>query len=140
MKGRMKECPMMMIPLRKSRERGGETDTSFVTILSEVQMPQHALFTSLADYQTSAMPQAIMTIYQELAKEKDLILGRFDVVDGRVISGDESHSLVMGFLDLYIKDNLFEHVKNFNHNSSAFCSEYSSASFDAILEHFGCKR
>jgi ATP synthase mitochondrial F1 complex assembly factor 1 len=122
----LRKAPMMVIPLPKVLENGATSaHGAFVTFLSQAQLPQHLLITSLADYQShgpSAAPHLVVTVFSELAGSKDLVLLRGDIVSPVMITGKADASCLLDrFLALYCTSDWFDHfVLTFNKSPSRF--------------------
>jgi hypothetical protein len=124
---------MMALPLLRSLQDGGEGDAAFVTLVTQFLPPQHILITSAADFQafgTSASPHALLTLYRELVVTKGIILGRIDVVGGAVLTKEVARTFVELLASMYLQDERFEHVRQFNSQPQTF-------EFDAVLALFG---
>jgi hypothetical protein len=122
---------MMVIPVDVSRAEGATQEGAFVTFVSQAQPPQHILFTSLHQFQQAqdAAPHGLGTIYQELAHEKGIVLGRMDVSAG-LLSKASATLLVERLASLYLREERFVLPQTFNSKPEAF-------KFGAVLEVFG---
>ena len=90
------------------------------------------MFTYLEDYKKnpeSASPYFVLTLFDEFAKSKGLVLYRADILDYR-INKTETASLTQHFIDYYTNLGQYEEGPlNFNHNPDAFKYEEYVAKF-----------
>ena len=126
---------MMALPLPKSEAEGGEGRGAFVTLVTQSMPPQHVLITTAADFQASgpsAQPHAVLTMYNELAESKGLVLGRVDVVSRGVVDKESVRTFTVALAEMYLVDERYAHVQRFNGEPDTF--DYS-----AVLALFGCR-
>lgn len=124
MQQRMKECPFSLLPLYKEKPAdSSDVSESFMMFLAQAQIPQHVLFTPLAEYQehqTNAVPHMVSTFYSELVPSKDVCLARCDIMSTVHLNKSESVRLLGDAVLCYTKDGLYEHIKAVNHGSDKF--------------------
>lgn len=124
MQTRMKECPFSLLPLHKKKPADASSEAeSFIMFLAQAQLPQHILFTPLAEYQahqSDAVPHMVCTFYTELVPSKDVCLARCDVMNMTHLNKDESVQLLSDTVACYTKPQLYEHVMAVNHSSDKF--------------------
>lgn len=137
MQKRMKECPFTVLPLHKEKsEPEGDDENCFLTMVAQAQMPQHVLLTPLLAYQQSqgnAVPHVVVTFYQELSPSKGICLMRVDILDGQVVSKNESMRLVSDLVNCYTHLPLYGHVNAMNRSSSDF-------DYDAFIKELEAHR
>lgn len=111
---RAAQCPFFIHPV--FREEG------HFMIFSQFQTPNYFLLALLEDYQMDparAQPLLTISIFDDLAEEKDLTLVRCDIVN-RGIQDDEGYKICKLLLDDYEKEEDFRNVHTFNKKPDAF--------------------
>lgn len=120
---RLKESPIFLFPLK--RENG------YFFMVSQSQEKSN-LFTFLEEYKKrkeNAVPYFILTLFDELAISKGLVLIRGDIID-HLITKPEAALLLKSLLGYYIETGLYEDsVRCFNHSPGAFNHESHVESF-----------
>jgi hypothetical protein len=120
----MKQCPFSLLPVYKEKAPDSTDVTPrFIMFLAQAQLPQHILFTPLAEYQAhnaDAVPHMVSTLYAELVPSKDVCLARCDVLNTLHLNKDESVQLLADTVSCYTKQDLYEHAMAINHSSDRF--------------------
>jgi ATP synthase F1 complex assembly factor 1 len=118
-----KECPMFLVPVMK-------TESSFFNLVSQFQDGKHCLLTSVNAYRENpgaASPMMVITIYDELVKEKGIALVRGDLVN-QLDLGKQDGEIILKFLREFYLNN-FKLISDFNKNSREF-------EFNDLLQKF----
>lgn len=114
---RLAESQFFIFPLKR--------ESGYFFMLSQSQDKSN-LFTFLEDFKKNpnqATPYFVLTIFDELVHQKNLILIRGDIVDN-LITKAEASSLLTGFLSYYIESGLYDDfVMKFNHKPEHFNHE-----------------
>lgn len=91
--------------------------------LGQAQLPQHILFTPLAEYQAhqaDAVPHMVCTFYSELVASQDVCLARCDVMNPMHLNKDESIRLLHDTVTCYTKPEVYKHITAVNRRSDEF--------------------
>ena len=91
-------------------------------MISQFLEPSHFLMAYLEDYKmdpTGAQPLLTFSIFDDYAKDKDLVLVRADILN-RGIQEDEGYKLVQNMLDVYVHDDEYMVVNAFNKKPDTF--------------------
>ena len=91
-------------------------------IISQFQSPNYFLLAFLEDYRLDparAQPLLTISIFDDLADEKDVTLVRCDVIN-RGIEDDEGYKICKCLLDDYSQEEDFRNVHMFNKKPDAF--------------------
>lgn len=108
-------------------------DPGFFVLLSQFQ-ENHWILTYLADFQKNpaeAQPYLTITVYEDLAKSKGLVLLRADVCNLLTVTRDDAIALLELVCKFHVSESLFQHVLTFNKAPRTF--DYNHA-FDAAKE------
>ena len=91
-------------------------------IISQFQAPNYFLLAFLEDYRmdpTRAQPLLTVSVFDDLAEDKDLTLVRCDIIN-RGIEDDEGYKICQRLLEDYADEEGFRNVHMFNKKPEAF--------------------
>eukprot|EP00472_Partenskyella_glossopodia_P008988 CAMPEP_0197528988 /NCGR_PEP_ID=MMETSP1318-20131121/26966_1 /TAXON_ID=552666 /ORGANISM="Partenskyella glossopodia, Strain RCC365" /LENGTH=201 /DNA_ID=CAMNT_0043084297 /DNA_START=21 /DNA_END=626 /DNA_ORIENTATION=- len=114
---RGKKCPRFMYPIKSL----GDDKGGFFVLVSEFQ-GKHCLFTSyedLVDKKDQAQPHLVVTFYDELISEKDIVLVRTDICNP-ALSDEATRKVNRALLTSYLTSQGYEMVDKFNHEPREF--------------------
>jgi len=97
-------------------------DEGHFMIVSQFQAPNYFLLAFLEDYRMDparAQPLLTISIFDNLAEEKDLTLVRCDIIN-QGIEEDEGYKICKNLLDGYVEEEDFRNVHMFNKKPDAF--------------------
>lgn len=110
-------CPMFLVPVMKSGEQ-----TGYFNLVSQFQDGKHCLLTDVESFRAgnaaTASPMMVMTVYDELVKEKQVALLRGDIINRLDISQDEAMRIMKYLRTFYT--NHFGLVQKFNKSPREF--------------------
>eukprot|EP00923_Selenidium_pygospionis_P012229 GHVN01020746.1.p2 GENE.GHVN01020746.1~~GHVN01020746.1.p2 ORF type:complete len:114 (+),score=6.00 GHVN01020746.1:316-657(+) len=98
------------------------TTSGYYNLVLQFQDGKHVLFTTSEEFQrnsTNAIPVFIVTFFDELAAEKDLVLFRGDVIQP-FLELSTARFLLDYIERFYTEPDKFQWVERFNHNPSEF--------------------
>lgn len=109
-------CPMFLVPVMKTGESNG-----YFNLVSQFQDGKHCLLTDLHTFSSNpsaASPMMVMTVYDELVKEKQLALLRGDIINQLDITRVDA-ARILKYLRVFYT-NHFPLVQKFNHSPRDF--------------------
>eukprot|EP00466_Bigelowiella_natans_P019595 jgi/Bigna1/146631/aug1.118_g21339 len=113
---RAQKSPLFIYPL-VSPDGGG----NYFVLVSQFQ-GKHCLFTSLEDFnekKENAQPHLVITFYDELINEKDLVLIRTDICNP-AFSLQAAKNINESVVKHYVSSDGYDLVDRFNHDPSKF--------------------
>ncbi len=109
-----KECPMFLAPVSKG-------DAGFFNLVTQFQDGKHCLLTSVDAYRqnpAAAPPMMVITVYDELVKDKGIALVRGDVVNRLDLTRKDGEIVLKFLREIFL--NNFGLVQKFNKNPRQF--------------------
>ncbi len=109
-------CPMFLVPIMKANGSGG-----YFNLISQFQDGKHCLLTDLETFRNNpvkASPMMVITVYDELIREKQIALIRGDIINRLDITQEEAGRAIKFLRHCYT--NKFPLVQRFNHQPREF--------------------